>query len=141
VIHGRSPDRDTLKSHLERLGVGKVVVLVDEFEPTTPIPDKFERYATSVDGAIALVTPDDLGSAAEELAATEARARQNVWLEVGWFWGRRGRSKVLLLTKGKVAIPSDIGNVEHYDYDDDPRERDPQIKKFIHKLRFGSDAA
>jgi hypothetical protein len=139
LIHGRSPDRDLLKAHLKQSGIGNVVVLADRFHPTEPIPDKFERYAASVDGAIALVTPDDVGGLAADTSETEQRARQNVWIEVGWFWGRLGRSKVLLLTKGKVVIPSDIGNVEHFDYTDDPRKCDPVIAKFIQKLRLGSD--
>ena len=139
LIHGRSTDRDVLKAHLELSGIGNVVVLADRFQPTEPIPDKFERYAASVDGAIALVTPDDVGRLAAEAPEIELRARQNVWIEVGWFWGRLGRSKVLLLTKGKVAIPSDIGNVEHFNYTDDPLQCDAAIQKFIQRLRLGSD--
>jgi len=46
---------------------------------------------------------------------------------------------VLLLTKGKVVIPSDIGNVEHFDYADDPLQCDPAIQRFIQRLRLGSD--
>ena len=139
LIHGRSTDRETLRAHLERSGIGHVVVLADKFHPTEPIPDKFERYAASVDGAIALVTPDDVGGLATGSSQIELRARQNVWIEVGWFWGRLGRSKVLLLTKGKVEIPSDIGNVERFDYTDDPLLCGPAIQKFIERLRLGSD--
>jgi hypothetical protein len=139
LIHGRSPDRNILKSHLESLSAGKVVVLADEFNPGEPIPTKFERYAASVDGAIALVTPDDLGGLAEQKLASEPRARQNVWIEVGWFWGRRGRSNVLMLLKGKVDIPSDIANVEHYEYTTDPRECSQRIEKFIRRLLSASD--
>jgi predicted nucleotide-binding protein len=137
LIHGRSADRDRLKSYLlKELQVGRVIVLADEFAPTQPIPLKFERYAGSVDGAIALVTPDDIGGLAVSPEETAPRARQNVWIEVGWFWGRRDRSKVLLLLKGKAEIPSDLGNVENYVYRESPLELGDKISRFVEKLRF-----
>ena len=138
IIHGRSTDRDTLKAHLLK-HVKRVIVLADEFDPTQPIPLKFERAASSVDGAIALVTPDDVGQLAGDTESPAERARENVWVEVGWFWGRRGRSKLLLLTKGKVNIPSDLGNVEHYAYGTSPAEPEGVIQKFLDRLRSASD--
>ena len=140
IIHGRSPDRDALKEYLlEQVGIRRVIVLADEFSNTDPIPLKFERFASSVDGAIALLTPDDVGGLAVDPSAAAPRARENVWVEVGWFWGRRKRSKLLLLKKGAVTIPSDLGNVESYEYTSSPKERDPEIQKFIAKLRSASE--
>lgn len=139
LIHGRSSDRDVLKQRLLQQG-GRVIVLTDEFAPSQPIPLKFERYAASVDGAIALLTPDDVGALATDASAGAPRARENVWVEVGWFWGRRGRDKLLLLKKGEVSIPSDLGNVEHYSYDVSPTEREREIRSFIDRLRSASDA-
>ena len=138
IIHGRSTDRNGLKEHLLH-NVKKVIVLADEFDPTQPIPIKFERAASSVDGAIALITPDDVGRLADDSDSPAHRARENVWVEVGWFWGRRGCSKLLLLTKGKVNIPSDLGNVEHYSYENSPVERDGDIHRFLDRLRSASD--
>jgi len=140
LIHGRSPDRDLFKAYLLR-HVGRVIVLADEFAPTEPIPLKFERFASSVDGAIALLTPDDVGSLAADPSAGALRARENVWVEAGWFWGHRGRSKLLLLRKGAVTIPSDFGNVESYEYQVGPEDADvePRIQKFIARLRSASD--
>jgi hypothetical protein len=138
IIHGRSPDRDSLKKYLLK-HVGRVIVLADEFAPTEPIPLKFERFASSVDGAIALLTPDDTGGLATNSAIVAPRARENVWVEVGWFWGRRGRMKLLLLRKGAVTIPSDLGNVENYEYTSTPEERDTEIQKFIERLRSAGE--
>jgi predicted nucleotide-binding protein len=139
IIHGRSADRDILKRYLLK-HVGRVIVLADEFDPTQPIPLKFERFASSVDGAIALLTPDDVGALASDPTFTNLRARENVWVEVGWFWGRRGREKLLLLTKGEVTIPSDLGNVDYYRYTSSPEELADKIQLFITKLRSASEA-
>lgn len=140
LIHGHSTDRDELKRELEAQGrAGRVVVLADEFRPTMAIPDKFEQEAQLVDGAIALITPDDYWGPSGENQAVH-RARQNVWIEVGWFWGRRGRRKVLMLTKGQVEIPSDLGNVEHYPYNESPMERLSEIERFLVLLRSAGDA-
>lgn len=139
IIHGRSPDRDIFKKYLLK-HVGRVIVLADEFAPSQPIPLKFERFASSVDGAIALLTPDDTGGLAADPVAAAPRARENVWVEVGWFWGHRSRAKLLLLRKGAVTIPSDLGNVENYGYTSNPEERDPEIQKFIARLRSASEA-
>jgi len=141
IIHGRSPDRDIFKNYLLNY-CGRVIVLADEFAPTEPIPLKFERFASSVDGAIALLTPDDIGGLDADRAATAPRARENVWVEVGWFWGHRSRSKLLLLKKGTVTIPSDLGNVENYEYTSGPEDPDlePKIQQFIARLRSASEA-
>jgi hypothetical protein len=147
LVHGRSLHRDDLKRELEQQGI-RVVVLTDEFEPTMPIPEKFERYAASVDGAIVLVTPDDVGGLADGSDRATRRARENVWVEAGWFWGRRGRGKLMLLRQRKAidedaaGMPSDLGNVEHYFYAEDPwKERRAQIEAFIDRLRSASDQA
>jgi hypothetical protein len=140
IIHGRSKDRDLLKQYLSEYS-GSVIVLADEYGATEPIPIKFERFASSVDGAIALVTPDDFGGSASLPDALGPRARENVWVEVGWFWGRRGRSKLLLMTKGSVSIPSDLGGVEHVQYQESPLEElaERTIQRFISRLRSASD--
>lgn len=137
LIHGRSLDRESLKAYLqESLGIRRSIVLAHEFTPTEPIPVKFERFAGTVAGAIALVTPDDFGGLARESGAP--RARENVWIEIGWFWGRRGRGSLLLLRKDGVGIPSDLGNVETCDYSGDPAS-DPGVRQkigaFVEMLR------
>lgn len=41
----------------------------------------------------------------------EPRARQNVLLELGYFFGRLGRDKVCALKRGSFEIPSDFAGV------------------------------
>ena len=49
------------------------------------LPEKFERMAREVKGAIALLTPDDRVMTVST-GGDGGRARQNVIIEVGWFW-------------------------------------------------------
>ena len=67
--------------------------------------------------AVVLLTADDLGRlnpdyASEDEEATEqARARQNVVFELGYFVGLLGRSHVSVLYEPGVEVPSDYGGV------------------------------
>ena len=56
-----------------------------------------------------LLTPDDEGSVRG--GKSEPRARQNVFLELGYFIGKLGRSNVCALKRGVVEIPSDFAGV------------------------------
>lgn len=44
------------------------------------------------------------------------RARQNVVLELGYFIGKLGRDRVIVLNKGGVEKPSDVAGVMYIDY-------------------------
>jgi predicted nucleotide-binding protein len=63
------------------------------------------------------------------------RAWQNVWLEVGWFWGCLGRKRVLVMCKGNIEIPSDLQGLEYYRYSDTPTEAGDSIRDFVRQLR------
>lgn len=142
IIHGRSDDRLELKNYLQNsLQLPEPVIMAERISPGEPLPTKFEELASEVDGAIALGTPDDIGGlaqAAKSRKIKEARARQNVWLEVGWFWGRLGRRRVLILTRGPIAIPSDLHGLEIYDYQSMPSDRSKEIEEFVKKVAQGT---
>ena len=104
----------------------------DEFGGGKALPEKFESIANQVDGAIALATPDDVGGLAD--SNQRSRARQNVWVEIGWIWGRLGRDKVMLLCKGGVEVPSDLQGIEYYSYADSPLLATESIRAFIQSL-------
>ena len=70
-----------------------------------------------------------MGSVPEQL-----RARQNIWIEIGWIWGRLGRNKLILLCKGNIEVPSDLQGMEYYSYSDSPLEVTESIRAFIHQL-------
>ena len=119
-LRARYPFVDPVMMALETLG-------------GTTLPEKFERLAAEARGAIAILTPDDIG-AARSAEAPNARARQNVVLEIGWFWGRLGRSRCLLLSHGALEIPSDLSGVDCLEYIRSPREHFHSLDDFIARL-------
>ncbi|WP_311395871.1 nucleotide-binding protein [Escherichia coli] len=81
------------------------------------IIEKFEAESGDVSFAIVLMTPDDSGSALAS-ESTRLRARQNVLYELGYFAGKLGRGKVLVLRKGDIEIPSDLAGVLYTELDE-----------------------
>ncbi len=82
------------------------------------IIEKIEAHG-DVGFAVVLLTPDDEGC--PKGGKPEPRARQNVLLELGYFIGRLGRSRVCALKRGEVEIPSDFGGVVYETYDESDR--------------------
>ena len=78
------------------------------------IIEKFEKFASEVSYAVVLMSPDD---DAEVNGQIFKRARQNVIMELGYFIAKLGRSKVCILQKGDVEIPSDIAGILHVKYE------------------------
>jgi len=140
IIHGRSDDRYKLKDWLLNQDVvssnNDVVVMGEEFGVGSALYEKFEELASDVDAAIAVATPDDKGGLeTEALQDYRPRARQNVWLEVGWFWGRLGTTRIMILRKGATEIPSDLHGLEMHPYNENPSEKGDDIRRFVSKIR------
>jgi predicted nucleotide-binding protein with TIR-like domain len=131
LIHGHATDRKELQEWLKHEELADPVVMAQEFTAGQTLPEKFELLAGQADAAIALATPDDLASTVPGIEVTTHRARQNVWVEVGWFWGRLGRNRVLLLVRGDVEIPSDLDGIEYYSYRRSVLEAETLIRKFL----------
>lgn len=145
IIHGRSKDWVKLKDYLTNdLKIPEPIIMGEQFGLGRTLPEKFEYLASRVDGVIAIATSDDIGGLAidqnEENIPIEnvsfnRRARQNVWLEVGWGWGHFGRKNIMILRKGDIEAPTDLLGIEVYIYNEDPLEKAEQIKYFIESLR------
>jgi len=131
IIHGHAADRTTLQDWLRGQELADPVVMAQEFTLGQTLPEKFESLAANTDAAIALATPDDLASSVVLADLKRKRARQNVWVEVGWFWGRLGRKRILLLVRGDIEIPSDLDGIEYHSYNESPLELEEQIRKFL----------
>lgn len=105
IVHGHDEGaRESVARLIERLGL-KAVILHEQANQGRTIIEKVEAHG-DVGFAVVLLTPDDEG--ASKGGKTEPRARQNVLLELGYFIGRLGRSKVCTLKKGELEIPSDF---------------------------------
>lgn len=154
IIHGRKAnDKKILKSLLCSNrppfdGMPPPVIMSEETRAARQIPELFERLAEEVDAAIGLITADDIGASivdphGQDLPAIavrdlQLRARQNIWVEVGWFWGRLGMDRVMLLQQGSsIERPSDLGAMIVHDYVDSPMERQAQIRGFVDGIRYG----
>ena len=134
IVHGRSDDRYKLSEWLRViLGLSDLLIMQQEFGGGLSLPEKFEKLAARADGAIVVATPDDSVMSSQGVAVAQ-RARQNVWLELGWIWGRLGREKVLLLSRGKLEHPSDIQGLEYYSYLSSPVEASESIRSFVANL-------
>jgi predicted nucleotide-binding protein len=119
IVHGR--DKTALletESILNRIGL-EPVVLNRMVNSGLTLMEKFEKYS-EVKYAIVLLTPDDIG-ALNEIAPLESlgfkyRARQNVLFELGFFYGKLGRSNVCCILKSNVEKPSDIDGIAYLHY-------------------------
>jgi len=110
LVHGHDGElKESVARFLERLNL-KVIILHEEPNLGRTVIEKFEQNA-GVDFAVILLTPDDEGYKAGDQNEAKPRARQNVILELGYFIGRLGRTKICALHKGDVELPSDIHGV------------------------------
>ncbi|MDD2034238.1 nucleotide-binding protein [Pseudomonas sp. 39167] len=115
VVHGHDTgSRETLARFLDRMDF-EPIILHEQANQGRTIIEKVEAHG-DVGFAVVLLTPDDEGSVKGGIS--EPRARQNVLLELGYFIGRLGRSKVCALKHGTVEIPSDFAGVVWEKMDD-----------------------
>ncbi len=115
LVHGHDKAvTESAARFLEKLDLHPIILHEQPSMGRTVI-EKFEAHA-DVGFAVVLLTPDDVGGLASS-GKLEPRARQNVILELGYFIGRLGRSRVCALYVEEVEIPSDIHGVVYVPYD------------------------
>lgn len=88
--------------------------------------DKFEQYAERCSYAIALFTGDDHVTAKKQ--EEYFQARPNVIFETGWFVGRLGKKRVLILLQDGVKIYSDFEGVNRIQFSGDVRDKHRDIQ-------------
>ena len=108
IVHGHDDEaKETVARFVENFGI-EATILHEQANRGQTIPEKFEEHASEAGFAIILLTPDDVGASKDKIKDLKPRARQNVVLELGYFWGRLGRGRVCVLHKGGVELPSDM---------------------------------
>jgi len=135
IVHGHdAKSRLELENFLFKTfpNVAPIAMLLETAAAAT-MPEKFEEIASRVRGAVALLTPDDVIGTTRD-GGVSFRARQNVVIEIGWYWGRLGRNKCLLLMKDTVDIPSDLSGVEVHRYRESPIECSEALRDFVAAL-------
>jgi predicted nucleotide-binding protein len=110
VVHGRDHTvRDRIDLFLRDKGLCPVVMDREASSGRTLL-EKFEELANECDYAIVIATPDDdLINKADDQPLR--RLRQNVVLEIGYFWGkngRRGKFSILLKRDADLDLPTDL---------------------------------
>ena len=122
IVHGHDDrSKAELEVILRDLGLEPIVLHRQPDEGRTII-EKFEHHS-DVGYAFVILTPDDVAYKAQDdvladgVRSKEWRARQNVVLELGFFLGKLGRSRVCCLYKAPVALPSDVSGVVYKSFE------------------------
>lgn len=121
IVHGHDEEmKQTVARTLEKLGL-EPVILHEQTNRGRTIIEKFEDHSEDISFAIILLSPDDKGCEANNfLESAKLRARQNVILELGYFIGKLGRNRVLVLFKDEIDFehPSDFVGVLYTPFTD-----------------------
>jgi predicted nucleotide-binding protein len=118
VVHGHAEEmKPAIARTFSRLGLQPIILHEQPNQGRTLI-EKFERSA-DVQFAVILLSPDDMGyvkTASPDHA--QAKPRQNVILELGYFVGKLTRARVFALKReGDLELPNDIAGLVYTPYD------------------------
>lgn len=117
LVHGQDEAaREGVARFLERLRLTPII-LHEQADRGRTIIEKFVDHS-DVGFAVVLLTGDDQGGLfGTSIENQKPRARQNVILELGFFLGKLGRSRLCALYQEGVEIPSDFQGVIYIAYD------------------------
>lgn len=113
VVHGHdSPTLELVCNTLTGFGIAPVV-LAQSLGQSQSLLQKFLDVAHKARFAIVVLSSDDYGASRQQYdlpgvadRALQFRARQNVVLELGFFYGRLGWENVFVLSKAGPAFPN-----------------------------------
>lgn len=109
IVHGHDGElKHNVARIIEKQGI-EAVILSEQANRGRTIIEKIEDYS-DVGGAICLFTADDIGKEKDK-AEDNLRARQNVVLETGYFIGKLGRNRIIILADNGIEMPSDLSGV------------------------------
>lgn len=109
IVHGRDDSKKyELSAFLYEQGL-QPIILHEQVNNGQTIIEKIEKNS-DVGCAIVLLTPDDEGKLKDSDFPLKTRARQNVVFEAGYFMGKLGRNRTILLS-GVEETMSDIDGI------------------------------
>ena len=131
IVHGHDDARkEEVALTIEQLFGKRPIILHEQPDGGKTIIEKLEHYAGQACFAVAILTADDKGGINQRpprgasrkqvgLMKTRGmlevdlkpRARQNVVLELGYFWAKLARKNVVILHEPGVELPSDADGV------------------------------
>ncbi|TGA68183.1 nucleotide-binding protein [Aliivibrio fischeri] len=117
IVHGHDDLAKTQMARFIENADLEPIILHEKVSSGMTIIEKIESYS-DVGFAVILYTPCDFGGSNQTDATPQARARQNVVFEHGYFLGRLGRSKVSAFVKSDIETPNDISGVVYTTLDD-----------------------
>ncbi len=119
LVHGRDERiKEAVARVLQQLDL-QPIILHEQPDRGRTIIEKFEDYA-DVGFVVVLMTADDLGGPQSTPSGSyRPRSRQNVLLEMGFFLGLLGRSRVCVLYEVGVEMPTDYSGVLYKKLDDE----------------------
>jgi hypothetical protein len=134
IVHGHDDaSKNELATFLFKFGL-EPIILREEAKQGRTIIEQFEKHASNVGYAFVMLTPDDAGYKSD--SQVRPRARQNVILELGYFWGKLGRGRVCCLSKGEVDPPSDMYGILLLKYKEKVEERFYDISEEVRKAGY-----
>lgn len=120
IVHGHDEAmKQAVARVLEKLGLEPIILHERASEGRTVI-EKFTDYS-DVAFAVVLLSPDDMAYSKDQSPENaKLRARQNVIFELGFFIGKLGRERVLILHQqdSNFEMPSNYAGVLYAPYDD-----------------------
>ncbi|MET9211790.1 MULTISPECIES: nucleotide-binding protein [Mycobacteriales] len=118
IVHGHDDVRKLEVATLVRDLTGVKPTILSEYpNQGDTIIEKFERAANEAAYAIVIASSDDVGAAKGAADKPAPRARQNVILELGYFIGKLGRSRVAFLVESGIERPSDTDGIVYISLD------------------------
>jgi predicted nucleotide-binding protein len=141
IVHGHNNEmKESTARFIEKIGL-KAIILHEQASNGRTIIEKFTDHS-NVSFAIVLLSADDLAFKRDDKPENSMfRARQNVILELGFFLGKIGRERVVVLHEkvSNLEIPSDYSGVIYVPFDDYGNWR-LSVMKELNAVGFNVDA-
>lgn len=141
VVYGHDETaREQLELVLHRLDLdpfvlgntsGSGLTIIEALEKEILSPQEGKRFG------IVLLTPDDMGyKQGDDPENAEPRARQNVVMEMGMLIAAFGRSRVAILRKGHVEVPSDANGIIYLGFNNHVKETATRLCQRLREAGF-----